>query len=243
MRETISPYKSDSDSKKSQVARMFNNIALRYDFLNHFLSLGIDRYWRKVAINQLSKNQPKLILDIATGTADFAIASLKINPEKIFGVDISVEMLEIGKKKIKKKNLDQRIELLEGDAEHLIFDDNKFDAATVAFGVRNFENLEKGLTEILRVIKPGGKVIILEFSHPKNRLMNGLYQFYSTKVTPIIGKLVSGDQSAYTYLHESIEAFPSGDDFLSILAKSGFHDTSARPLTFGIVSIYSGTKQ
>lgn len=243
MSQPVTPYKSDSDDKKSQVARMFNNIALRYDFLNHFLSLGIDHYWRKATIRQLQNDKPRLMLDIATGTADLALEALRLQPEKIFGVDISVEMLELGRKKIKRKRLDARIELLEGDAEHLFFDDNKFDAVTVAFGVRNFQHLEKGLQEINRVIRPGGRLVVLEFSHPGNKLMRRLYDFYSTRITPAIGKLISGDSSAYTYLHESIKAFPSGDAFLDKLTAAGFTEVKATPLTFGIVSIYTGKKQ
>ncbi len=242
MRETITPYKDASENKKQQVARMFNNIAVRYDFLNHFLSLGIDKLWRKAAINKLKKDRPKIILDIATGTADLAIEALRLNPDKVFGVDISVDMLEIGKKKIKQRRLTDKIELLEGDSEKLIFSDNKFDAVTVAFGVRNFENLQQGLQEIYRVLRPGGKAVILEFSHPRQPIMRWLYQVYSTKITPAIGKLVSKDPAAYTYLHESISAFPDGDAFLSELKKSGFSSTTCTTKTFGIVSIYTGIK-
>ncbi|MFM7216401.1 MAG: bifunctional demethylmenaquinone methyltransferase/2-methoxy-6-polyprenyl-1,4-benzoquinol methylase UbiE [Bacteroidota bacterium] len=243
MGTTVRPYKEDASSKKNQVARMFDNIAGRYDFLNHFLSLGIDRYWRKAAVRRLTELRPKFILDIATGTADLAIETLKIKPEKIFGVDISVEMLALGRKKLKKRKLDDRIELLEGDSEHLIFDDNKFDAVTVAFGVRNFENLQAGLLEINRVLRPGGRLVVLEFSKPSNPVMSGLYRFYSTRVTPFIGKTISGDGSAYTYLHESIDAFPSGNAFLAELTRAGFQETSAKPLTFGIVTVYTADKK
>ncbi|MFM9052495.1 MAG: bifunctional demethylmenaquinone methyltransferase/2-methoxy-6-polyprenyl-1,4-benzoquinol methylase UbiE [Bacteroidota bacterium] len=243
MQETVTPYKSESGNKKQQVARMFDNIAGRYDFLNRFLSFGIDRYWRKVAVNRLKDLDPRLILDIATGTADLAIESLRLNPEKVFGVDISVEMLDLGRKKIKSRRLDNRIELLEGDSENLIFEDGKFDAVMVAFGVRNFENLEAGLKEIHRVLRPGGRAVILEFSKPSNRFFNGLYIFYSTKIAPLIGRAVSGDASAYTYLHESIAVFPSGEAFNAILSDVGFSGASAKPLTFGIVTVYCADKK
>lgn len=218
----VTPYKDSSLNKKQQVARMFNSIAWRYDFLNHFLSFGIDHYWRKQAINALKKSRPQLILDVATGTGDLAITALQLNPVKVFGVDISSDMLEIGRKKLLKKNLQHKIELLEVDSEKLIFEDNKFDALTVGFGVRNFENLEKGLTEMFRVLKPGGKLVVLEFSQPTSSVMRGLYNFYSTKVTPFLGKLISKDKAAYTYLHESVSAFPYGKDFTAILEKQDF---------------------
>ncbi len=238
----VTPYKDSSLNKKQQVARMFNSIAWRYDFLNHFLSFGIDHYWRKQAINALKKSRPQLILDVATGTGDLAITALQLNPVKVFGVDISSDMLEIGRKKLLKKNLQHKIELLEVDSEKLIFEDNKFDALTVGFGVRNFENLEKGLTEMFRVLKPGGKLVVLEFSQPTSSVMRGLYNFYSTKVTPFLGKLISKDKAAYTYLHESVSAFPYGKDFTAILEKTGFQNTSIRPLTFGIATVYTAEK-
>ena len=240
--ENVTPYRNSTQEKKHQIARMFNNIAWRYDFLNHFLSLGIDGYWRKKAIAQLKIKNPQLILDIATGTGDLAIEALKLKPAKIFGVDISVDMLELGRKKIKKKNLETKIELLEGDSEQLIFNDNKFDAVTVGFGVRNFQNLEKGLKEIIRVLKPGGTVVILEFSQPHNPLMNKLYEFYSSRITPKIGQLISKDKAAYSYLYESVKAFPFGNQFCSILEEVGFRDIHFKPLTFGIVTIYVAEK-
>ena len=240
--ENITPYKNSSQDKKRQIASMFNNIAGRYDFLNHFLSLGIDRYWRRQAIDQLRKKKPQLILDIATGTADLAIEALKLNPAKIFGVDISVDMLELGRKKIKKKNLDDKIELLEGDSEQLIFEDNKFDAVTVAFGVRNFQDLNKGLKEIHRVLKPDGKVVILEFSQPTNPVMKKLYNFYSSHITPKIGQFVSKDEAAYSYLNESVKAFPYGNQFCSILKETGFRDIHFKALTFGVATIYTAEK-
>jgi demethylmenaquinone methyltransferase/2-methoxy-6-polyprenyl-1,4-benzoquinol methylase len=242
MSDSVTPYKNSSLDKKHQVTAMFNNIAWRYDFLNHFLSFGIDRHWRRKAINMLSKERPKIILDIATGTADLAIAAMQLNPEKIFGVDISADMIAIGKNKIRKKDLQDKIELIEADSENLFFDDNKFDAITVAFGVRNFENLEKGLAEMLRVLKPGGIVVILEFSKPENSLIRSLYNFYSTRVCPLIGKAISKDSSAYSYLHESVEAFPSGREFLDIFSAVGFSEVKWKPLTFGVASVYSGKK-
>ena len=242
MPEQVTPYKSAGENKKQQVARMFNNIAHRYDFLNHFLSLGIDRSWRKAAIQQLQVEQPKVILDIATGTADLAIEAMRLKPVKIFGIDISVDMLELGKKKIKSRQHSDVIELLEGDSENLIFEDNKFDAVTVAFGVRNFEHLQKGLQELYRVLKPGGKLVVLEFSHPKQPLMRSLYKFYNSRITPFFGKIISKDAAAYTYLNESIQAFPSGEAFLTELKKVGFIETTAKTMTFGIVSIYCGKK-
>lgn len=239
---SVVPYKDKQDSKKTQVAEMFNNISHRYDLLNHVLSLGIDIIWRKKAIKLLKKDKPKLILDIATGTGDFAIEALALNPDKIIGVDISEGMLSEGIKKIKKRGLEDKIELQMGDSEGLLFEDNKFDAVIVSFGVRNFENLEKGLADMYRVLKPGGKTVIVEFSKPKVFPMKQAYALYSNYILPQIGKLVSNDNSAYTYLPESVQAFPDGEDFLSVLKKVGFTSTLCKPLTFGISSIYVGTK-
>ena len=239
---TVLPYKEKAGSKKEQVAEMFDNISHRYDFLNHFLSLGIDILWRKKAIRQLEKDQPKLILDIATGTGDFAIEALALNPDKVIGVDISAGMLEYGKKKMKKKGLEDRIELQMGDSEKLLFKDNNFDAVIVSFGVRNFENLVKGLTDMHRVLKPGGKTVIVEFSRPTIFPMKQLYSFYFKFILPVIGKLISKDQAAYTYLPESVDAFPDGQKFLDISKKVGFKNTVCKPLTFGISSIYIGQK-
>lgn len=238
----ILPYKDKDTSKKEQIAAMFNSISGKYDFLNHFLSLGIDVLWRKRAVRLLKKHQPKLILDIATGTGDFAIEALSLNPEKIIGVDISEGMLSVGREKLIKKNLTNKIELLSGDSEILPFDDNFFDAVIVSFGVRNFENLEKGLSDMLRVLKPGGKVVILEFSKPKSFPFKQIYQFYFQWILPKIGKLISKNHAAYTYLPDSVEAFPDGDDFLNILNKIGFQKNQCTPLTLGISSIYSGSK-
>ena len=239
---TVVPYKNDEASKKTQVARMFNSISDKYDFLNHFLSLGIDILWRKKAINLLVKEKPKLILDVATGTGDFAIEALKLNPEKVIGVDISEGMLDVGRKKIKDKGFENIIELRVGDSENLPIEENKFDAVIVAFGVRNFENLEKGLTEIFRVLKPNGRMVILEFSKPRTFPMKQLYSFYFTSILPKVGKVVSRDSSAYTYLPESVQAFPDGQDFLSLLFKLGFKNATCQSLTFGISSLYTATK-
>ncbi|WP_158858976.1 bifunctional demethylmenaquinone methyltransferase/2-methoxy-6-polyprenyl-1,4-benzoquinol methylase UbiE [Lunatibacter salilacus] len=239
---SVVPYKDKQEGKKEQVANMFNNISKKYDLLNHVLSLGIDITWRKKAIKMLKKDQPKLILDIATGTGDFAIEALALNPDKVIGVDISEGMLAEGRKKLKKRKLDNRIELQLGDSEKLLFEENKFDAVIVSFGVRNFENLEKGLSDMYRVLKPGGKTVIVEFSKPKKFPMKQAYNVYFKYILPQIGKVVSKDNAAYTYLPESVQAFPDGDDFLRILEKVGFKKTTCKLLTFGISSIYIGEK-
>ncbi|BDD03211.1 bifunctional demethylmenaquinone methyltransferase/2-methoxy-6-polyprenyl-1,4-benzoquinol methylase UbiE [Aureibacter tunicatorum] len=238
----VVPYKDQKGSKKEQVADMFNNISKRYDLLNHLLSMGIDIYWRKQAVKILKKHQPELVLDIATGTGDFAIQALDAKPKKIIGVDISEGMLAVGKEKIKKAGLEDKIELRMGDSEKLLFEDNKFDAVIVSFGVRNFENLEKGLSDMFRVLKPGGKLIVIEFSKPKVFPMKQLYNFYFKNILPLIGKIISKDQSAYTYLPESVNAFPDGEKFTGILDKIGYKETLCKPLTFGICSIYTGSK-
>jgi demethylmenaquinone methyltransferase / 2-methoxy-6-polyprenyl-1,4-benzoquinol methylase len=237
----VVPYK-ESLSKKDQVAKMFNNISRRYDFLNQLLSLGIDKIWRKKAIGALHVLQPKQILDVATGTGEFALEALKLNPQKITGIDISDGMLEIGRKKILAKNLQSKIELARGDSENIPFGENKFDAVTVAFGVRNFENLKRGLSEILRVLKPGGMIVVLEFSKPSKFPFKQVYNFYFRYILPKIGSIVSNDKAAYTYLPKSVEAFPDGEDFLHILHDVGFKNTQCSSLTFGISSIYIGTK-
>jgi len=239
---TVTPYKDQTASKKEQVATMFNAIAHRYDFLNQLLSLGIHKGWRKKSIQLLQSNHPKKILDIATGTADFAIEAMRLNPEKVTGVDISSGMLELGRKKIEKRGLQSKIELKLADSENLPFTDNSFDAITVGFGVRNFENLEKGIREMHRVLKPGGKMIILEFSKPKALGIKQLYTIYFKYITPFIGKIFSKDNSAYRYLPESVKAFPDGEDFLTILKNAGQKETKATSLTFGIATIYSSTK-
>lgn len=238
----VVPYKEKTSSKKEQVAEMFDNISHRYDFLNHFLSLGIDILWRKKAIRMLKPHAPKQILDVATGTGDFAIEALALKPDRIVGVDISAGMLDMGKKKMKRKGVDHIIDMQMGDSEKLLFEDNTFDAGIVAFGVRNFENLEKGLSDMRRVLKPGGQIVVIEFSKPRSFPMKQLYHFYFKSILPVVGKLISKDQSAYTYLPESVDVFPDGQQFLDILTKVGFNDVSCTPLTFGISSIYMAEK-
>jgi demethylmenaquinone methyltransferase/2-methoxy-6-polyprenyl-1,4-benzoquinol methylase len=238
----VVPYKKENKSKKEQVATMFNNISGKYDLLNHTLSLGIDILWRKKAIKLLAPYKPQHILDIATGTADFAIEANSLKPEQIIGVDISEGMLEVGKRKITKKKLEEVIQLELGDSENLRFEDNIFDAVIVAFGVRNYEHLEKGLSEMFRVTKPGGHVMIIEFSKPRRFPVKQLYNFYFKSILPNIGKFVSKDDAAYTYLPESVEAFPDGKDFLSILTNVGYKETKWIPLTIGISSIYWARK-
>jgi demethylmenaquinone methyltransferase / 2-methoxy-6-polyprenyl-1,4-benzoquinol methylase len=239
---TVVPYKEDHSRKKEQVARMFDSISGKYDFLNHFLSLGIDIHWRRKAVKLLAADQPKIILDVATGTGDFAVEMLRLNPEKVIGVDISEGMLAVGRKKLKERGLDQLIELRTGDSESLPFEENKFDAVVVAFGVRNFENLEKGLAEMQRVLKPGGRLVVLEFSRPRMFPFRQLYHFYFTFVLPKIGRMISRDPAAYTYLPESVLAFPDGEDFIGILKKTGFTYTTCQPLTLGISSLYTAVK-
>ncbi len=239
----LTPYKNNSSGKKEQVAFMFNNIARRYDFLNHFLSLGIDKIWRRKTINTLKGiSESPVLLDVASGTGDLAITALRLNPQKVIGIDISEEMLRFGKEKIKKKGLDHLIFLQKGDSENIEFQDNYFDGVSVAFGVRNFENLNKGLSEMFRVLKPNGKVAILEFSKPKSFPVKQVYYFYFNRILPLIGKIISKDQSAYTYLPESVNQFPERDEFISELESAGFKDCKFRALSFGIASIYSAVK-
>ncbi|MEY2916923.1 MAG: bifunctional demethylmenaquinone methyltransferase/2-methoxy-6-polyprenyl,4-benzoquinol methylase [Bacteroidota bacterium] len=241
--DTVVPYKDSDSSKKQQVAAMFDDIAFRYDFLNRFLSAGIDIKWRKKAIDQIKDLQPQNILDVATGTADVAImASGILKPKKIVGIDISDGMLEIGRKKVVKAGLENIIELLNGDSETINFTDDSFDAVTVAFGVRNFQHLEKGLSEIYRVLKPGGKLVVLEFSKPKMPGVKGVYNLYMQIICPNVGKLFSKNRNAYKYLDESIKKFPEGKNFTNILDNLGYKDTYCKPLSFGICSIYCGTK-
>ncbi len=243
MSKSVTPYRDSNASKKDQVAKMFNNISGTYDFLNHFLSLGIDVIWRKMAIRELLNDKPRFILDVATGTGDFAFEAIRIlKPEKITGVDISEGMLSIAREKIQKRNLQDTFEVSLGDSEKLLFEDSQFDAVTVAYGVRNFEHLEKGLSDMLRVLKPNGKVVILEFSKPRVFPVKQAYNFYFKYITPSIGKLFSKDPSAYSYLPESVAAFPDGEHFVALLRKVGFKNTKWRPLAFGICSIYTGIK-
>lgn len=220
---------------------MFNNIADRYDTLNQVMSVGIHHKWRKKAVDMFADMKPEYILDIATGTGDFAISALRTNPKKVTGVDISEGMLKYGVEKINKAGLQDKIELKVGDAENLDFADNTFDVITVAFGVRNFENLELGLSNMLRVLRPGGKVVILEFSKPRG-FFKYLYNIYFKAILPLIGKIFSRDNSAYTYLPDSVQAFPDFEKFTSILSKVGYKQPSWKQLTFGVACIYTATK-
>ena len=242
MSKTIKPYKDSELGKKEQVAKMFDNISEDYDGLNRVISLGIDVSWRKKVVKLVSENNPQQILDIATGTGDLALMMAKLNPKKIVGLDISAGMLEVGKQKIAKANLTDKIEMIVGDSENIPFDDNTFDAITVSFGVRNFENLDKGLTEILRVLKPGGKFVVLETSNPTKFPFKQGYKFYTNFILPIIGKIFSKDKVAYSYLSESANSFPFGEAFNNILQKNGFKSAKNLPVTFGVASIYTALK-
>lgn len=239
----IVPDQEDTREKKEQVAEMFDSISARYDFLNRFLSAGIDIGWRKKAIGELSSIHPKTLLDVATGTADMAILAHKIlNPEKITGIDISAGMLEAGQKKIESQGLEKIIELKRGDSETINFPDNSFDGITVAFGVRNFEHLEKGLSEMIRVLKPGGKIVILEFTKPSLPGVKTFYTFYMQSFARGMGSLFSGNKKAYRYLHESVQAFPERAEFVKLLQDAGFRDTYFKMLSLGICAIYCGYK-
>jgi demethylmenaquinone methyltransferase / 2-methoxy-6-polyprenyl-1,4-benzoquinol methylase len=229
-------------SKKAAVREMFDDISPKYDFLNHFLSFGIDQAWRKKLVRLLVNRKPRTVLDVATGTGDLAIAISSLMPQKIVGIDISEKMLEIGRQKISERGLSQIILLQHADAEKIPFSNNSFEAITVAFGVRNYENLELGLTEMKRVLRPGGVMLILEFSHPESFPMKQLYAFYSRYIIPILGRWISGNSKAYTYLPESVAAFPSGKHFLGILDKLGLKNTRQISLSMGIASIYLGEK-
>jgi len=243
MSKNITPYKDSELGKKEQVAQMFDTISGNYDGLNRVISFGIDVKWRKKVLKLVSASNPKKILDIATGTGDLAILMTNTNAEKIVGLDISAGMLEVGKKKIAEKNLSDKIEMVLGDSENIPYEDNTFDAITVAFGVRNFENLEKGLAEILRVLKPGGVFVILETSVPDKTPFRQGYKFYSKNILPLIGKLFSKDNSAYQYLSDSASVFPYGEVLNNILRKIGFIEVTALPQTFGVATIYSASKK
>jgi demethylmenaquinone methyltransferase/2-methoxy-6-polyprenyl-1,4-benzoquinol methylase len=241
--DTVVPFKNSTESKSKQVENMFDKIAFRYDFLNRFLSAGIDVGWRKKAIKQLLSLQPKKILDVATGTGDFAITGYEIlKPEKITGIDISDGMLDIGRKKILKAGLQNHIELLNGDSEAILFDDNSFDAVTVAFGVRNFEHLENGLSEIKRVLRPGGKLIVLECTKPSLPVIKQLYHFYMKFITPKIGKIIAKNNDAYQYLNDSVLQFPEKENFIHILNQSNYRNAFYKTLTLGICTIYCAEK-
>ncbi len=241
--DNVVPKKNSSLSKKEQVADMFDTIAFRYDFLNRFLSAGIDITWRKKAIKQLLSLQPKKVLDVATGTADVALLTYEIlKPEKIIGIDISEGMLDLGRKKIAEKKLQSKITLFTGDSENIEFEDNVFDAITVAFGVRNFQNLLKGLQEMRRVLQPGGKLVVLEFSKPKNKVFKQFYNLYMNVIAPSFGKLFAKNKDAYKYLNDSVQAFPEGQTFLTIMHEAGFTQTYLKSLSLGICTIYCGVK-
>jgi demethylmenaquinone methyltransferase/2-methoxy-6-polyprenyl-1,4-benzoquinol methylase len=241
--DKVVPYKDSELSKKAQVANMFDDIAVRYDFLNRFLSAGIDLRWRKKGLKLLQKVKPTTILDVATGTGDLAILAANIlNPQKIIGIDISEGMLKVAREKIIKNKLESIIEIQHGDSESINFDDNSFDAVMVSFGVRNFQNLTLGLTEIKRVLKPNGMLMILEFSQPKLAIVRSFYDFYMKLVTPNMGKLFSKNRDAYAYLDESIKKFPEGENFIDILNKLGYKKTYFKKLSLGICSIYCGEK-
>lgn len=237
----VKPVRESATGKKQQVQEMFDSISGKYDFLNRFLSLGIDISWRKKAIALLMKDQPKHILDVATGTADFAIQAHRAGVPEVTGIDLSEGMLQIGREKLKRQGL-EHIRLIQGDSEALPFEDNKFDAVIVAFGVRNFENLSKGLSEMNRVLRPGGRLVVLEFSNPSKFPVKQLYQFYFKYILPFWGRLLSKHQSAYSYLPESVQAFPEGDAFLSLMKNTGYRESLDRRLSFGICSIYTGIK-
>jgi demethylmenaquinone methyltransferase/2-methoxy-6-polyprenyl-1,4-benzoquinol methylase len=242
MQPTVTPYHDKNSGKKEQVEKMFNNIASRYDLMNTVLSAGIHKRWRKKAVKLLAERKPKQILDLATGTGDFAIAAMKLEPERIVGADISEGMMAIGREKIKKLHLQDKITFQKGDSENLPFADDSFDAITVGFGVRNFEDLLKGLQNMNRVLKPGGIAVVLEFSKVKAFPFRQLFHFYFRFITPLLGRLFTRDKAAYTYLPESVSVFPDGKDFEKIMQQAGFKDTRTRTLSFGIASIYTGTK-
>ena len=242
MSKTIKPYKDSKLGKKEQVAQMFDNISENYDGLNRVISLGIDIKWRKKVVEIVGKNNPKQILDIATGTGDLAIMMAKLNPDRIVGLDISTGMLEVGKQKIAAANLSNKIEMIVADSEEMPFEDNTFDAITVSFGVRNFANLDKGITEIARVLKHNGVLVILETSNPTKPPFKQGYKLYTNIFLPIIGKLFSKDKVAYSYLSESANSFPFGAAFNNILEKNGFTHTEAKPVTFGVATIYTASK-
>lgn len=241
--DKVTPFGETGQTKKEQVAEMFDGIASRYDLMNRMLSAGIDRSWRRKAIKKLKKDDPKQILDVATGTADMAILACRLlNPDKVTGIDISDQMLELGRKKVEKEGLIKLIELQNGDSETINFPQNSFDAVMVAFGVRNFENLENGLKEMLRVLKPGGKLIVLEFSRPRIKLFRGLYNLYMGIVAPEVARWFSQNKNAYQYLNQSAKLFPERQDFVRILKGVGYSDTECKPLSAGICCIYCGRK-
>jgi len=241
--DKVVPYKDSNLNKKQQIAEMFNSIAFRYDFLNRFLTAGIDVRWRKKAILLLKDIQPQVMLDVATGTGDVALLSYQLlHPKKIIGIDISEGMLQLGTQKVAKAGLQDVIELISGDSETINYPNDTFDAITVAFGVRNFENLEKGLAEMLRVLKPGGKLVVLEFSRPRNVIFRAMCNFYENVIVPFAGKWLARNQSAYTYLNRSAKAFPERKQFTDILQRVGYKNTYYKALSLGICCMYSASK-
>ena len=238
----VKPYQNSSSSKKEQVTTMFDGIADNYDSLNRVISMGIDKSWRRKLVAMAANKKPEMIVDVATGTGDLAIALTSIPSAKITGVDIAIEMLEIGKQKINQRKLDRKINMIVGDAESLPISDNTVDVVTVAFGVRNFGNLHKGLSEIYRILKPEGQLFVLETSVPKNMFFRIGYKIYSSLFLPLVGRLFSSDKNAYSYLSNSAATFPYGDVFNNKLRKVGFTRVQDHPQTFGVVTIYQGTK-
>ena len=243
MTKVVTPYNDQNRTKKEQVEDMFDNIAPKYDMLNRVISLGIDVSWRKKAVKYLGQYKPKTILDVATGTGDFAFEALNLNPTKVTGYDLSEGMMKYGREKAEKLGEAKRVEFIKGDSELMPFADNTFDAITVGFGVRNFENLKVGLAEMLRVLKPGGNVVILEASLPPNAIIRWFFSLYFSNIVPFIGKLVSGDGRAYSYLPESVKAFPEGLEFVKICENIGFANAKWQPLTFGACAMYTMTKK
>jgi demethylmenaquinone methyltransferase / 2-methoxy-6-polyprenyl-1,4-benzoquinol methylase len=239
--DSVTPYKT-KDSKKEQVAQMFDNISGRYDLLNSILSFGTHKGWRRKCVKLLAPKKPQNILDVATGTADFAIECTKLKPAKVTGIDISEGMMKFGREKIKKLGLESVITLEQGNAETVSYPDNTFDAIVIGFGVRNFQDLEKGLRNLNRILKPGGQIVILEFSYPTNPVYRAGYNFYFTYITPLIGKIFSKDQRAYSYLMESVKAFPNNENFVTIMNKTGYTQTFFKGLTMGVAAIYYGEK-
>jgi demethylmenaquinone methyltransferase/2-methoxy-6-polyprenyl-1,4-benzoquinol methylase len=239
--DSVTPY-NNSESKKEQVAHMFDNISGRYDLLNSVLSFGTHKGWRKKCVRLLSEAKPKNILDIATGTGDFAIECARLHPDKITGIDISEGMMKVGREKIREKGLEKMISLESGNAETVTYPDNSFDGMSVGFGVRNFQNLENGLKNMYRMLKPGGRLVILEFSYPTNFLIKGFYNFYFTFITPLIGRIFSKDPRAYSYLMESVKAFPNNENLVAILSKLGYKNASFKTLSFGVAAIYIAEK-
>jgi demethylmenaquinone methyltransferase/2-methoxy-6-polyprenyl-1,4-benzoquinol methylase len=242
MKQSVKPNQNNPETKKKQVTQMFNGISRSYDLLNRIITLGVDVLWRKRVVRLIQKNKHEVLLDIATGTGDLVLALSRLKTKKIIGLDISPGMLEIGKQKVKAQGLDQRIEMQLGDSEALSFENDTFDAVTIAFGVRNFENLDLGLKEILRVLKPQGTLVILETSVPQNPILKSFYSLYTQKVMPFIGKLFSKDRTAYQYLSDSAAAFPCGKAFHNILKKNGFIAVEDFPQTLGVASIYFAKK-